>query len=136
QFLLALAGSAFLPGARATGLNTSSAVLVAAWEAENQYRVGLIEVQGDQWSVQQSASVPTRPHALLVEAGGTVLAVSRRPGGWLLRWRPRGSQAPQWHWIDGDRRFNGHAIASVEGTQLWTTETDLETGQRSEERRV
>lgn len=129
QCLLALAGSTFLPSAGATGTNTSSAALVAAWEAENQYRVGLIEVQAAQWSVQQSVSVPTRPHALLVEAGGTVLAVSRRPGDWLLRWRPGASQAPQWHWIEGDRRFNGHAIASVEGTQLWTTETDLETGQ-------
>jgi hypothetical protein len=59
-----------------------------------------------------------------------LLAVARRPGDWLVRWRPGGAkQKPHWHWIDGDRRFNGHAAASADGAMLWTTETDLETAE-------
>ena len=128
QCLLAVAGAALWPGVRAAQPD-ASATLVAAWEAENNYHVGLIEVAGGTWSVQQAITVPTRPHALLAEPGGTVLAVARRPGDWLLRWRPGSAQAPQWHWIAGDRRFNGHAIASASGVHIWTTETDLETAQ-------
>ena len=124
QCLLAVAGVALWPGAWAAG-PIAPATLVAAWEADNHYHVGLISVAGDTWSVQQSVTVPTRPHALLVEPGGTVLAVARRPGDWLLRWHP-GTGQKQWHWIAGDRRFNGHAIASANGAQIWTTETDLD----------
>ena len=127
QYLLAVAGVALWPGAWATAIS-ASATLVAAWEADNQYHVGLIAVAGDSWSVQQSMTVSTRPHALLVEPGGTVLAVARRPGDWLLRWHP-GTGQQQWHWIAGDRRFNGHAIASANGAQIWTTETDLDNAQ-------
>ncbi len=57
-----------------------------------------------------------------------MLAVARRPGDWLLRWQPRTGKT-QWHWIDGDRRFNGHAITSTDGATLWTTETDLDSAQ-------
>jgi hypothetical protein len=128
QCLLAVAGAALSPGAWATP-SGASATLVAAWEAENSYHVGLIEVARETWSVQQSLSVPTRPHALMAEPGGTVLAVARRPGDWLLRWRPGSAQPAQWHWIAGDRRFNGHAIASADGARIWTTEADLETAQ-------
>ena len=98
---------------------------MAAWEADSQYHVGLISVRRDSWSLQQSVALPTRPHALLAEPGGTVLVVARRPGDWLLRWRP-GTTPPQqqWHWINGERRFNGHAIASARHAQIWTPETD------------
>jgi hypothetical protein len=62
------------------------------------------------------------------ETGESVLAVARRPGDWLLRWQSRTGRT-QWHWIDGDRRFNGHVIASADGATLWTTETDLDNAQ-------
>ncbi len=126
QCLLAVAGGALWP--RAWAASSASATLVAAWEASNQYRVGLISVMGDRWSVQQSVTVPTRPHALLAEPDGTVLAVARRPGDWLLRWHP-GTAQQQWHWTTGDRRFNGHAIGAADGARIWTTETDLDTAQ-------
>lgn len=126
QCLIATVGGALLPSAWAT--TPPATTLVAAWEADNEYRVGLIGVERDSWWEQQSVAVPTRPHALLVEPGGTVLAVARRPGDWLLRWKP-GTTQQQWQWIDGDRRFNGHAIASADGASIWSTETDLETGQ-------
>ena len=126
--LLAVAGGVLWPGAWATA-TSASATLVAAWEADDRYHVGLISVQGNTWSIQQSITVPTRPHALFVEPGGTVLVVARRPGDWLLRWRPGTTQRQQWHWIAGDRRFNGHAIASANSEQIWTTETNLDTAQ-------
>lgn len=126
--LLAAAGGILAPRVWAAAPDSGTTTLVGAWEADNQYRVGLIAVADDHWSIQQSVSVPTRPHALLAEPGGTVLAVARRPGDWLLRWR-LGSNQQQWHWIDGDRRFNGHAIAGANARQLWTTETDLDTAQ-------
>jgi hypothetical protein len=130
--LLGAVGIALWPGARAAAPG-ARATLVAAWEADTQYHVGLISVVGDSWSIQQSITLPTRPHALLAEPGGTVLVVARRPGDWLLRWRPGTTQpqqhSQQWHWISGERRFNGHAIASAHHAQIWTTETDLDTAQ-------
>ncbi len=102
--------------------------LFAAWQASNEQHIGVIAVDGARWSVQRAFTVPTRAHGLLAEAGGSVLAVARRPGDWLLRWRPADGHS-QWHWIEDDRRFNGHAAASPDGRALWTTETDLDTAQ-------
>ena len=59
---------------------------------------------------------------------GCVLATARRPGDWLVRWLPGQSTEPQWLWQDGERSFNGHVLASSDGTRLVTTETDVETG--------
>ncbi|RZJ03248.1 MAG: DUF1513 domain-containing protein, partial [Rubrivivax sp.] len=72
--------------------------------------------------------VPTRAHGVLVESTGTLLAVARRPGDWLLRWTRDGREMA-WHWIEADRAFNGHVIESADGRRLYTTESDLETGQ-------
>ncbi|UCU94259.1 DUF1513 domain-containing protein [Hydrogenophaga taeniospiralis] len=102
--------------------------LLAAWQQDQEQRIGLLSADASQWSAQRSLVVPTRAHGLWAEAGGSVLAVARRPGDWLLRWRP-GQAKAQWHWIDGDRRFNGHVITSADGATLWTTETDLDTAQ-------
>lgn len=102
--------------------------LIAAWQTSDEHRIGVIAVEGARWSVQRSLAVPTRAHGLMVEAGGSVLAAARRPGDWLLRWHP-GSGQTQWHWIEDDRRFNGHAVASPGGEVLWTTETDLDNAQ-------
>lgn len=102
--------------------------LLAAWQQQDEQRIGLLAVSGAHWSVQRSLAVPTRAHGLWSEPGGGLLAVARRPGDWLLRWHPRTGKT-QWHWIDSDRRFNGHVIAGASGTTLWTTETDLDTAQ-------
>lgn len=108
--------------------------LLAAWQCEPQdtaeaarYQIGLLAAQSDALVVARALDVPTRAHGLLAEAGGTVLAVARRPGDWLLRWKP-GEAEPQTAWIEPDRAFNGHVIASADGKRLYTTETDLETG--------
>ncbi|MGC3985539.1 MAG: DUF1513 domain-containing protein [Pseudorhodoferax sp.] len=111
-----------------------AARLLAAWQCEPQdtaeaarYQIGLLAAQADALVVARALDVPTRAHGLLAEPGGTVLAVARRPGDWLLRWRP-GDPEPQTAWIEPDRAFNGHVIASRDGQRLYTTETDLETG--------
>lgn len=119
------AGSVLWPAARAA---REDATLLAAWQDRDEQRIGLLSVGDSAWSVQRSLVVPTRAHGLWSQTDGSVLAVARRPGDWLLRWQPRTGQT-QWHWIDGDRRFNGHVIARTDGTMLWTTETDLDSAQ-------
>lgn len=127
QLLALLAsGAATAPGVWASPGHP--AVLLAAWQSEGTQQVGLLAVDDAQGYVQQSLTVPTRAHGLWAEAGGSVLAVARRPGDWLLRWHPASGQT-QWHWIGEDRRFNGHVIARADGARLWTTETDLDTAQ-------
>jgi uncharacterized protein len=101
-------------------------MLLAAWLSNTEQYIGLLSVGDRRWSVQRSLIVPTRAHGLWAEAGGSVLAVARRPGDWLLRWHP-GTGRTQWHWAGDDRRFNGHVIACTGGAILWTTETDLDT---------
>ncbi|HEX5738909.1 MAG TPA: DUF1513 domain-containing protein [Hydrogenophaga sp.] len=123
----------WLLGAAAFGLSPSWATpgtprLIAAWQAAAKQHIGVIEMGSTQWSIRHALAVPTRAHGLTVEASGSVLAVARRPGDWLLRWHPASGQT-QWHWIEDDRRFNGHAVASTDGHTVWTTETDLETAQ-------
>ena len=107
---------------------TAALRLLAAWQSDDDHRIGLIDLTAGEARVQRTLAVPTRAHGLLVEASGSVLAMARRPGDWLLRWHPQ-SGATQWKWIEDDRRFNGHVMASADGRTLWTTETDRDSGQ-------
>src|SRR5690606_7183965 len=75
--------------------------------------------------------VPTRAHGVLVEPGGTVLVVSRRPGDWLLRVDPSGRAPSEWRWSDGEHVFNGHVAVSADRRRLFTTETSLLDGSGS-----
>ncbi|MGE0349008.1 DUF1513 domain-containing protein [Hydrogenophaga sp.] len=127
RWLLAATALACAPTARTAQAGRATR-LVAAWQTPSEHHIGVIAVDGARWSVQRALAVPTRAHGLMVEPGGSVLATARRPGDWLLRWHPASGQT-QWHWIEDDRRFNGHAIASADGRTVWTTETDLETAQ-------
>lgn len=65
---------------------------------------------------------------MIAPPDGSVLAVARRPGDWLVRWQPskRTSAAMA---LDraSTRAFNGHVFTSP-GASAHTTETDLETG--------
>lgn len=102
--------------------------LFAAWQQADREHVGEVRLTPGRWAVQRRVETPTRAHGLWQERTGAVLAVARRPGDWLLRWHPDGGQT-QWQWIEDDRRFNGHVVASGDGTRLWTTETEQEGGQ-------
>ncbi|CAN7425610.1 DUF1513 domain-containing protein [Polaromonas sp. LjRoot131] len=106
--------------------------LAAAWEAVHGYQVGVLAYRGAALQVSAALDVPTRAHGVWAERGGTLLAVARRPGDWLLRWQPEGeggAKAIAWAWAEPDRAFNGHVIAGSGGKTLYTTETNLETGQ-------
>lgn len=111
----------------ATGVADGHGALAAAWDTAVAHRIGLLVRAGAALQVAASLEVPTRAHGLLWERGGSLLAVARRPGDWLLRWHPHGA-AEQRVWNRPDRSFNGHVLAHPDGRRLYTTETDLETG--------
>ena len=119
-------------GAVQAGQAPAPTRLLCAWQSSDAHHIGLLDVGAETATVQQSLVVPTRAHGLLVEASGGLLAMARRPGDWLVRWQPRTAtraESTQWQWVEDDRRFNGHVMASPDGRTLWTTETDLDTGQ-------
>lgn len=114
--------------ARAAALTTT---LAAAWDdAQGRHFAGLVTTTATDAAplrVLQAIELPTRAHGLWVEPGGSLLVAARRPGDWLLRWRP-GRAAPQWRWSEPERRFAGHVVADASGRRLFTTETDLDSG--------
>lgn len=89
--------------------------------------MGLLGFVDDRLRILADLPVPTRAHGLLREPSGTLLAVARRPGDWLLRWDEQ-DRALAWCWIEPGRAFAGHLLASPDGAMLFTTEIDLETG--------
>lgn len=101
--------------------------LAAAWDSESQHHVGVLVVVNGRLQVKTQLDVPTRAHGLWREPAGTWLAVARRPGDWLMRWRANGP-AMQWAWSEPQRALNGHVLASADGNTLFTTETDLDSG--------
>jgi uncharacterized protein len=124
--LLAAAAGLAVP---AWPASASRAALFAAWDATDRgvgsHRIGLLDLSAAAVRVQAALDVPTRAHGLAVEPDGTLLAVARRPGDWLVRWRPTRGQA-LWHWNGGGRTFNGHI--ERRGDEVFTTETDNESG--------
>jgi uncharacterized protein len=127
EFVLGLA--ALLGGpiwARASALGTAWDVkLAASWQAGNGYQVGVLTHDVSALKVNAALPVPTRAHGLLREPGGTLLAVARRPGDWLLRWDRQG-RALLWFWIEPRRAFTGHIL--TDSQRIYTGETDLDSG--------
>ncbi|SFE04331.1 DUF1513 domain-containing protein [Paracidovorax konjaci] len=106
--------------------------LAAAWQQEDgSYRIGVLETSAGRDTPLRAVhalDIPTRAHGLCPLPDGSVVAASRRPGDWLVRWWPGTARAPVWQWSDGSRSFNGHVIASPDGSRLYTTETDADSG--------
>lgn len=101
----------------------------AAWRGPAEgdaHHVGVLEVD---WSattmrIKHAVPVPTRPHGLLPEADGAMLAVALRPGRWLMRIDAQGRTVAQAAPDDaGHTTFGGHVVASRDGRWLYTTET-------------
>ena len=133
QWLALAAGwsaGALTPAFAAASSDATHRQFVSAWQAADGYQVGVLAQRGAALQVRTALDVPTRAHGMWVEKNGTLLAVARRPGDWLLRWSPgeKTGKAMAWGWIEPDRAFNGHVIASADGKLLYTTETNLETG--------
>lgn len=110
--------------------------LAAAWDdAQGQHHVGVLELGlatpagPAKLRVRHALQVPTRAHAVVPWPDGSIVAVARRPGSWLLRWRP-GSAAStaRWCWSEADRSFNGHVLRHGPGA-LVSTETQAADGE-------
>jgi hypothetical protein len=123
-FLAACAALLVTPNLSRAASGGASVRLAAAWQGDAGYQVGVLE-QRDDLRIQSAINVPTRAHALLQEPGGTLLAVARRPGDWLLRWDSTGKPLA-WCWIEPRRAFTGHVVS--DGKTLFVAETDLDTG--------
>jgi uncharacterized protein len=126
----ALLGAAACAAVPAWSASAPPTTLFAAWDQtggnDASHRIGLLHLSATALRVQTALDVPTRAHGLALEPEGTLLAVARRPGDWLVRWHPlRG--APLWHWNAAGRSFNGHI--ERRGDTVFTTETDNESGQ-------
>jgi hypothetical protein len=121
-------------GAQVPG-RTSPARLFAAWDTAEASCVGVLasrDTRDGPTRIERTLDVPTRAHGLTVEPTGGVLVVARRPGDWMLRvgLAPHDAVlARTWCWVEPQRAFNGHAIASPDGTLVYTTETALDDGQ-------
>lgn len=123
QVLALVTASAWLPPATAAQAPT----LLACWDEGDTHHAGWLQAGADGWQVATRMVLPTRGHGVHAQADGTCWVAARRPGDWLLRWHPdRGTS--QWHWVDDDRRLNGHVLTAP-GQRLWTTETDQDTAE-------
>ncbi|HEX4843402.1 MAG TPA: DUF1513 domain-containing protein [Limnobacter sp.] len=105
--------------------------MLAAWQLRNtqQHQVGIVLLTDDgPQPTCHVVDVPTRPHGLLWLNAQTCVVVARRPGDWLMRihW-PSGQH--QRMWLGGEHHLNGHALLSQDGRWLYTSETDLASGQ-------
>lgn len=102
--------------------------LAATWRRGVEHELGVLtETAGGRLRVEAALPLPSRGHGVALTHEGQVLAVARRPGDWLLRWRPADGDV-RWCWIEADRCFNGHVLASADGRRLYTTESDLASG--------
>lgn len=120
--------AALIAPARAAGLFQDARVrLGAAWNDPASHRIGILALQDGAMVPESSLEVPTRAHGLAFAADGSLFAVARRPGDWILRWRPGHADA-DWIWAEPGRAFNGHIAFSADGRRVFTSETDLDSG--------
>lgn len=130
--LVAAAAAWAVPLARARSSDMAPTQLFAAWDDSGASRIGLIACGSRGLRMVRSMAIPTRAHGIATAGVSDVLVVARRPGDWMLRLRVgEGGRfsVQRWCWIEPQRSFNGHAIASPEGRLVFTTETDLDSGQ-------
>lgn len=138
--LAALGGSAVaaLPIARAADLAAPQQRLAAAWRlpdgaADELDRVGVLRIDwaAGQVTIEADHPAPGRAHGLFPMPDGGFVAVAGRPGRWLLRCDAAG-RVLQRHELKADgapHTLGGHALLSADGSRLFTTETDPETGE-------
>ncbi len=139
----ALGAAAWLPRA-AQAAAGQPAVIAAAWYASGElpppfskgvgHYVGVLKID---WAANDirllgAVKVPHRPHGIVAAPDGSgFYAVAFRHGGWMLHADREGqvisridSAVP-----DGKRTFDGHLEITPDGKWLFTTETDVASGQ-------
>lgn len=126
-FLTGMAALVSAPAWAGLAARSGEAIqLAATWQAGSGYQLGILEF-ADSLAIRARLDIPTRAHDLFQEPAGTLLAVARRPGDWLLRWNREG-EALAWRWIEPRRAFAGHVLTSMDGRTIYTTELDLDSG--------
>lgn len=101
----------------------------AAWRGPAEGDMHHVGVLTADWAARRvqiahALPVPSRPHGLLAEGDGALLAVALRPGRWLLRIDASGREAARVAPDDAGRTsFGGHVVATRDGRWLYTTET-------------
>ena len=111
-------------------------LLGAAWRGPREtdvHHVGMLEADWKRAEVRirHAAPVPSRPHGLLAEADGALVAVALRPGAWIQRIDAHGRLMQRVYAGDdgGGTTFGGHAAPSLDGRWLYTSETDTASGE-------
>ena len=138
QLLLAFAASGastFLPRLALAANPARQAVIGAAWRGPNPsdpYFAGALvaDWEAKQLTIRYAVPLPTRPHGILAEPGGGLLALGVRPGTWMLRCDGAGKPIQQIR-LDEDgatARLGGHAVLSAGGALIYSTETDFKDG--------
>ena len=128
DWLVLVAASAALPLHAAPATHPG---LLTSWTSgdDNQAWAGVWQLG----SSPRGVALPKRAHEvqMLHTALGQpthALAVARRPGEYLLRFDTRTARAVLWHDIEDDRVLCGHASYALDGSALYTTETNTDTG--------
>jgi uncharacterized protein len=127
HLLLAALGLPSAGMAHAAG--RGSCPVMAAWQDNDTGRcfAGVLLLgQGARVRVVQAIEVPTRAHGLTQLPDGRALAIARRPGEWMMTWRP-GAPGHTLHWCPPGRSLCGHAV--VANGSLLSSAMDLETEQ-------
>lgn len=124
NFLVAMSAAACMP---TRAVQSNSTLLAASWQRGAQQHLGLLSAAEGRLRQVAAMVLPTRAHGVLVESDGSLVAIARRPGDWLLRWHPLSSEA-NWQWLESDMRLNGHG-AHVGESFFITSETDRESSQ-------
>ena len=138
QAMAAALAATTLPTQVRAAANATRAVIGAAWRGPHPSDPNFAGTLVADWEARSLAfgykvPLPSRPHGLMAEADGGLLVCSARPGTWMLRCDGEGKVVQR---IDvqaeGDCRLGGHVIASADGERLYTTETDLGSSQKTE----
>jgi len=127
RLLGAIAATPLLAMRIARAAPAASPILVASWaNAAGRFEIGVIRLGTASVEVLHSIEAPTRAHGLACTPDGQVIAVSRRPGDWIVRWQPGGEA--HWTWAGDERRFSGHLQCAPDGKSVFTTEIDQDSG--------
>ena len=137
---LKLAGACGLLAHGGLALSASTATegqharVAAAWRGpkpSDPYYAGVLLADWGRKKVEilHSVLLPTRPHGLLPEADGSLLVAGVRPGTWLMRIDPEGKISRQLDLeTSANVLLNGHALTSLAGDVVFTSETDFASG--------
>ena len=134
QAMAAAFAATALPTQARAAAGATRAVIGAAWRGPRDSDPNFAGTLVADWEARTlsfgyTVPLPSRPHGLMAEADGGLLVCCARPGTWMLRCDGQGKLMQH---IDvqgeGECRLGGHVIASANGEQLYTTETDFSTG--------